>query len=63
MTRKPERSDYEWWLQDQPYVPTLTVVEAERKPINTGLLDQFGRKLMRDDRREPIGFVHFRDRK
>ncbi|MDE2472858.1 MAG: hypothetical protein KGL35_30105, partial [Bradyrhizobium sp.] len=48
------------WEDDQRvHVPTLTVMEPERKTRYSGLLDAHGNKLMVEDRMESIGFVIF----
>lgn len=35
---------------------TLTVIEDEAKPTETGLLDHHGNKLYRNDQKDRIGF-------
>jgi hypothetical protein len=47
-----------WLLWDDTPVqqPSCTVWEAEREPVDTGLVDPSGIRLYRVEDREPIGF-------
>lgn len=51
-----ERAPKLWWDDDKPFVPNLTVYEPETAPIETGLLDAQGNKIMRRSERPQIGF-------
>ena len=53
--------DVEFW-NARPAVPQIIVHEPERRVIETGLVDQYGRKLVREERPHPIGYVHFPER-
>lgn len=54
----PSRS---WWaweeLKGTDHL-ARTVVESERQPKDTGLLDPYGVKLFSVDERQPVGFVN-----
>lgn len=43
-----------WGYYDESH--SIAVTEAERPPVNTGLLNEYGTPLYRVSVREPIGF-------
>lgn len=53
--------DLEFW-NAKPAAPGALVYEPEPRVIETGILDQHGRKIVRTEKREPIGYVHFPER-
>lgn len=56
---KPPVAD--WWDEagGSHHLPR-TVHEVERSPIDTGIVDVHGNRILRFDQPEPIGFVHFK---
>ena len=50
----------QWWsheLEEEMAAPTtITIVEADHEPQETGLLDSHGNPLYRVPKRRPIGF-------
>lgn len=51
--RAPLKSEWD----DEPFLPSLSVFEADATPRKTGLFDKDGIELYAVDDREPIGFV------
>ncbi len=52
--RSAVRASEDGWYPDGPV--SMTVLEDESGPVETGLLDQHGAKLYRVIQREPVGF-------
>lgn len=48
------------WLDDKPFLPALSVYEAEAPPRETGLYDASGQKLYAVEDRQTIGFVRLK---
>lgn len=53
---QPRACDPDWADQMIPLLPYLTVHEASKRPIDTGLLDQHGNPLGRVPDTVPMGF-------
>lgn len=52
--RQNGNQDYDWF--DAVERCSIDVLEHDRRPVDTGLLDPYGNKIFRQDPREPIGF-------
>lgn len=47
-----------------PYLHrTLVVYENPEPPIDTGIIDMYGKKIYKHLHPEPIGFIHFEEPK
>lgn len=55
-SRSSPRAPRAAYLDDQPFVPVLTVYEDDSGPVDTGLLNADGTKIVRQRGRDPIGF-------
>ncbi len=49
----------DWWDNESARPETITVMDAERSPVRTGLLDKDGNDIMKAPATSPVGFIHF----
>jgi len=53
--------DDDWWIYETG-PQTMQVIEEDREPVDTGLVDSNGPPIYRVHNRVPIGFHRWRER-